>query len=106
MTRSFMHQCRKCRTPVNTIASPSSSAAAMTSSSRMLPPGWMTALAPAWATTSTPSRNGKNASDATADPASDNDATHLARADAERATARAEHDRVRLDVLRDAPREQ
>src|SRR6267378_2715592 len=71
MTRSFMDQCRKCRTPVNTIASPSSLAAAITSSSRTLPPGWMTAFAPARATTSTPSRNGKNASDATTDPSRD-----------------------------------
>ena len=33
--------------PVNTIAMPRSSAAAITSASRMLPPGWMTAAAPA-----------------------------------------------------------
>jgi len=32
-------QCRKWRTPVNTIAAPSRSAAAMTSASRTLPPG-------------------------------------------------------------------
>src|SRR6267142_33626 len=66
-----LHQCRKCRTPVNTMARPSSSAAAITSSSRTLPPGWITAFAPARATTSMPSRNGKKASDATADPASE-----------------------------------
>src|SRR5207245_252892 len=36
----------------------------MTSSSRSEPPGWITAVAPARATTSSPSRNGKNASDA------------------------------------------
>src|SRR5207237_7653321 len=33
------HQCRKCRTPVNTIATSCRSAAATTSSSRVLPPG-------------------------------------------------------------------
>ena len=42
----------------------------MTSASRRLPPGWTTATAPASATTSSPSRNGKNASDATTEPAS------------------------------------
>ena len=57
--------------PVNTIAMPRSSAAAITSSSRMLPPGWITAVAPSSATTSRPSRNGKNASDATTEPASE-----------------------------------
>ena len=65
----------------------------------MLPPGWMTATAPLSATTSRPSRNGKNASEATTEPASDRpavlrldrgdarriDAAHLPRADAERA---------------------
>src|SRR5262249_54457280 len=66
-----LHQCRKCRMPVNTMAMPCSSAAAMTSSSRTLPPGWTTAVAPARAITSIPSRNGKNASDATTDAASD-----------------------------------
>ena len=76
----------------------------------------MTAAAPALAASSTPSRNGKNASDATTDPASGArafddrdadriDARHLAGADAQRAAAGDEHDRVRLDVLADAPRE-
>src|SRR4029077_8242529 len=64
-----LHQCRKCRTPVNTIAIPCSSAAAITSSSLTLPPGWITACAPARATTSMPSRKGKKASEATTDPA-------------------------------------
>ena len=36
-------QCRKWRWPVNTMAMPCSSAAAMTSSSRTEPPGWITA---------------------------------------------------------------
>ena len=44
---------------------PRSSAAAITSASRMLPPGWITQLAPASQTTSRPSRKGKNASLAT-----------------------------------------
>ena len=33
------HQCRKCRIPVNTIANPAASAAAITSASRIDPPG-------------------------------------------------------------------
>src|SRR5713101_8415488 len=56
--------------PVNTIASPSRSAAAITSGSRTEPPGWITAVAPAFAASSTPSGNGKNASEATTLPAS------------------------------------
>ena len=55
-------QCLKWRTPVNTIAIPSRSAAAITSSSRVEPPGWATAVAPACAAASIPSGNGKNAS--------------------------------------------
>ena len=76
--------------------------------------------APLSATTSRPSRNGKNASEATTEPrerqprvlrldrgdARRVDAAHLARADAERAAARGEDDRVRLDELGDAPGEQ
>ena len=61
-------QCRKWRMPVNTIAMPASSAALMTSSSRIDPPGWITAVAPASAATSSPSENGKNASEATTEP--------------------------------------
>ena len=53
---------------VKTMAMPLSSAAAMTSSSRMEPPGWMTQVAPASQMTSNPSRNGKKASDAAAHP--------------------------------------
>ena len=41
------HQWRKCRSPVNTIASPSSSAFSMMASSRIEPPGWITAATPA-----------------------------------------------------------
>jgi hypothetical protein len=40
--------------PVNSIASPASSAAAITSSSRIEPPGWITADAPASAAASSP----------------------------------------------------
>ncbi len=40
-------QCLKWRMPVNTIAMPCSSAAAITSSSRIEPPGWITAVMPA-----------------------------------------------------------
>jgi ABC-2 type transport system ATP-binding protein len=54
--------------PVKTIANPCSSAAAMTSASRTDPPGWTTAVAPAFASASSPSRNGKKASDAATDP--------------------------------------
>ena len=46
------------------MAIPASSAAAVTSASRLLPPGWTTAVTPALARTSSPSRKGKKASDA------------------------------------------
>src|SRR5690606_15203443 len=61
-------QCRKCLVPVNTIAMPCLSAAAITSSSRIEPPGWMTAVAPAATADSSPSAKGKKASDATTEP--------------------------------------
>ena len=51
-------QCRKCRSPVKTIARPSSSARAMISSSRTEPPGCTTTATPAAAAASTPSANG------------------------------------------------
>ena len=54
--------------PVNTMAMPWSSAALITSSSRIEPPGWITAVAPASIATRRPSANGKNASDATTEP--------------------------------------
>src|SRR4029077_16294017 len=47
-------QCRKCRSPVNPIASPSSSALSMMASSRMPPPGWITVATPAAAAASMP----------------------------------------------------
>src|SRR6185436_4655028 len=61
-------QCRKCLRPVNTIARPCSSAAAITSESFSDPPGCTTAVAPAAAIASRPSRNGMKASDAATDP--------------------------------------
>ncbi len=50
------------------MASPASSAAAMTSSSRTEPPGWITAVAPASAAGSRPSGKGKKASEAHTEP--------------------------------------
>src|ERR1044072_922266 len=50
------------------MAIPCSSAALITSSSRIEPPGWITAVAPASIATSSPSANGKNASEATTEP--------------------------------------
>src|SRR5262249_19343153 len=66
-----LHQWRKCRTPVNTIAPRRWSAALITSSSPTLPPRWITATAPASTTASRPSRNGKKASEATTEPFSE-----------------------------------
>ncbi len=54
--------------PVSTMAIWCSSTALITSSSRMEPPGWMTAVMPAWAAASMPSRNGKKASEAMTHP--------------------------------------
>ena len=54
--------------PVKTMARPRSSAAAMTSSSRRLPPGWMIAVTPAPAAARRPSAKGKKASEATTEP--------------------------------------
>jgi glutamate dehydrogenase len=62
------YQWRKWRTPVKTIARPASSAAAITSLSRIEPPGWITAVAPAAAAASRPSAKGKKASEATTEP--------------------------------------
>ena len=49
---------RKWRKPVNTIAMPAASAAAITSASRREPPGWIAAVAPARIAASSPSANG------------------------------------------------
>ena len=88
----------------------------MTSASRTDPPGCTTAVAPAAATASSPSRNGKNASDAATVPASEPaglhhrdvhrvDAAHLPGADRQRAVRAGEDHGVRLHVRADAPRE-
>src|SRR5918996_4843284 len=45
LARRWRAQCRKCRRPVITIATPASSQAATTSASRFEPPGWMNAAA-------------------------------------------------------------
>jgi hypothetical protein len=50
------------------MAMPCASAAAITSSSRIEPPGWITAVAPASIADSRPSAKGKKASDATTEP--------------------------------------
>ena len=109
--------------PVNTIATSCSSAALITSASRIEPPGWITAVAPASIATSKPSGNGKNASEATTEPlvsgagelqflgrvlrlargdARGIDAAHLAGADADGGAVLGIDDGVRLDVLGDA----
>ena len=109
-------QWRKCRTPVKTIASLCSSAAAITSSSFTEPPGWMTAVAPAL----------RDLVDAVAEreegvggdhrargrelrlqggEARGVDAAHLARAHADRLPAVRVDDRVRLHVLAHGPGE-
>ena len=54
--------------PVKTMARPALSAASITSLSRIEPPGWMIAVAPASAAASRPSAKGKKASDATTLP--------------------------------------
>ena len=106
----------KCRRPVKTIDGRARSTAAITSSSRLAPPGWMNDRTPASSASSGPSSNGKNASDASDAPvdrllrlrerdADGVDAAHLAGADADGGEVAREHDRVRRDVLRDAPRE-
>ena len=113
--------------PVKTIASPASSAAAITSSSRIEPPGWITAVAPASTAASRPSAKGKKASEATAEPivrgsgpagllggvlrlpggdAGGFEPVHLAGADAGGGAVLGIDDRVRLDVLGDRPGEQ
>ena len=110
------HQWRKCRSPVNTIASPSSSAFSMIFSSRIAPPGWITAATPG-------GRRGFDAvferiervarGRAALGPArgllrrdlARLDAVLLAGADADRLAVLHEHDRVRLHVPADAPRE-
>ena len=88
----------------------------MTSGSFTLPPGCAMAVTPCAMAASTPSGNGKNASDASTLPlrlvagllASDlhaDDARHLPRAHADRPRSLGQHDGVRLHVLRHRPGE-
>ena len=89
-------------------------AASITSLSRMDPPGWTSAVAPAFAATSRVSGKGRNASDATADPASgaqalsiaifaEFDPTHLSCTDAKGTLLVGKDDRVAFRVLADFP---
>ena len=110
----------KWRMPVNTIAMPCSSAAAMTSASRFDPPGWITDLMPNSASASRPSRNGKKASEAIAahvqrqgphrlafmrgDLAA-HDAAHLSGADAQRCLVLDRNDGIGFYIFRNAPSE-
>jgi len=86
--------------PVNTIAKPCSSAAAITSSSRILPPGWITHVAPADAAASMPSAKGKKASEAT----SRVNAAHLTRTNAGCCAVFDIDNRVGFDMFGDFPR--
>ncbi len=104
---------------------PWSSAALITSSSRIEPPGWITAVAPASIATSNPSANGKNASEATTEPlvsgaaqlqlacrilglarrdARRIDTAHLPGADADGGAVLRVDDGIRLHVLGDTER--
>ena len=47
LNKNFSFQCLKCLIPVKAIARLASSAAFITSSSRIEPPGWIIAVAPA-----------------------------------------------------------
>ena len=110
-------QCLKCRLPVKTMASPCSSAAAMTSASRTDPPGCTTAVAPAFATRVEPvpereERVGRR--DGSGERAGAGlhdrhvhcvDAAHLARAHRNRAIRSGEDHGVRFHVGAHAPRE-
>src|SRR2546421_582397 len=58
-TRHRIPQCLNSRVPVKTMAIPDPSAAAMTSASRIEPPGCAIAATPPFANSSRPSRNGK-----------------------------------------------
>ena len=105
------------------MATPWSSAALMTSLSRIEPPGWITAVAPASMATRSPSANGKKASEAhdgtfgqrlgqagllggvlrlAGGDAGGVDPAHLAGADADGGAVLGVDDGVRLDVLGDA----
>ena len=112
-------QCLKWRFPVKTMAIPAASAAAMTSSSRMEPPGWIQAEAPASMADWRPSAKGNMASDATTEPFSSRpasrafpngdpggiDTAHLSGSDAKGAVGMGIDDGVGFDVFDDAPSE-
>ena len=96
---------------------PAASAAAITSASRIEPPGWITAVAPAATEASSPSAKGKNASEAATLPcvrgsqpcggvprfsarsAPNSDAAHLPGADAYRRLVLGVDDGVGLHML-------
>ena len=114
-------QWRKWRRRSRPSRRPAASAAATTSSSRTEPPGWMIARDARVDRELGPSANGKNASEASAEPASssgwnvarllDRDphrvhAAHLPGADPDRRAAGGDHDRVRAHVAADRPGEQ
>ncbi len=61
-------QCAKCLAPVRYNVTPAAAAAEVTTSSRTDPPGCTIAVTPAATNVSSPSGNGKNASDAATAP--------------------------------------
>src|SRR5699024_5832420 len=81
LRRPPSRQCAKWRAPVRYIVTPAAFAASITGSSRTEPPGWTTARTPASVSTSSPSGNGKNASDAATAPAARSPARLTARRD-------------------------
>src|SRR4029079_2961574 len=62
------NQCAKWRVPVRYIGTPAAAAASTTRWARTEPPGCTPARPPASSNTSSPSGNGKNASDAATEP--------------------------------------
>src|SRR5829696_5021316 len=91
-----------------TIVAPAFSTASITSRSRLEPPGWMKASTPASSASRGPSGNGKNASEASAEPVSEClldrdpdgiDAAHLTGTDPDRLQVLGDHDRIGGDVL-------
>ena len=101
------------------MAMPAASAAAITSASRIEPPGWITAFAPAAIAASNPSAKGKNASDATTQPVKSSpaaaprqaamreefDPVHLPRTDPDRRVVLGVNDGIGLHMLGHAERE-
>ena len=66
--RRARYQCLNARCPVNTIVTPASLQASITSQSLIEPPGWTTDFMPWRIPTSTPSLKGKKASETIAAP--------------------------------------